>query len=80
MDDQRTNRESGGGIGPSRWRFRFSLKTLLIVMTIIALVGIGYATGYRNGRAKTIREILLEEMRITNRPSTGHSYVEFLEK
>ena len=35
-------------------------------MTIIALVGIGYATGYRNGRAKTGREILLEELRTTS--------------
>jgi hypothetical protein len=67
MDDQRTDRTSGGmNEGSQRFRFQFSLKTLLIVMTVIALCALAYVTGYRNGRAKTLREILLEEMRTTS--------------
>jgi len=50
MDDQRTDR-TGGNLSesPTRGRFRFNLKTLLAIVTLVAVALGAYMVGHRNG-------------------------------
>jgi hypothetical protein len=61
MDDQRTDGERGGMSDTiERKRFRFSLKTLLFLMTLIAVgIGaylVGQVSGYQGGFKNGTRE------------------------
>ncbi len=50
MDDQKINRASGSvGDITKRERWRFSLKSLLLIMTILALFIGAYLEVYHNG-------------------------------
>jgi hypothetical protein len=51
MDDQTANRESGGGV-----RIHFSLRSLLMLMTIIAAFLMGLRIAYVNGYDSGIHE------------------------
>jgi hypothetical protein len=50
MDDQRIDRASSGSMSelPKR-RIRFSLKTLPIIVTIVAVYILAYSAGYHDG-------------------------------
>ncbi len=64
MDDQRTDGEGGERVrktSPPHW-FRFSLRTLLYVVAIAALVIAAYATGYVNGRLAEYFEYTAREI------------------
>ena len=50
MDDQRTDRTSGSMSNITEGkRFRFGLRGLLLVMTMLAFSIVAYREGYRNG-------------------------------
>ena len=60
MDDQGTNREGRAGVNDieidfNKWFFRYSLKTLLVIMTVVAAFLIGYTLGYDAGKMDLIK-------------------------
>jgi hypothetical protein len=59
MDDQIANREGGGMIPRPLWfRYRYSLKLLLLAFGVAILVIAAYAVGYHNGKLVGIYEAI----------------------
>ena len=67
MDDQKTNRKGGGSINePIKKRLsllRFSLKSLIVIMSLAAIFEAGYWVGFHNG-AQRVSHDLGEVMKV----------------
>jgi hypothetical protein len=60
MDDQGTDRASGGGLSKARqphWS-RFSLKALLVFVLLLSVAIIAFQFGYQMGRTVSVLELI----------------------
>ena len=61
MDDQRTDREDVGSVNePIKKRLsllRFSLKTLIIIMSLVAIFEAGYWVGFHSGAQRVAHDL-----------------------